>query len=145
MSGVRCEAWLPQPRAVVWGALTDFPRWDEWFVGVRALSVTPREGGVGAERRLSLLHGSSHRERITAWEAPSGFALQVLDPPFFTRRFDAAVALQEADGGTRVVWDMAWSVRFGALGHLFERGLLAPVLRLALRVSLGRLRRRLAT
>jgi hypothetical protein len=143
VSGVRVEALLPRGRAEAWEALADFERWPSWCLGVRALSASPPAGGVGAERRLRLVHGASHRERITSWDPPASFALRVLDPPLFTSRFEAAVSLHECEAGTRLVWTLVWAMRFGAAGRLFERLVLAPVLRLALRVSLARLARRL--
>ena len=126
--------------AVVWAQLTDFARWPEWFFGVRRLDVSPPGGGPDAERRITLVYGGTHRERITRWEPPKAFCLEVRDPPFFARCWRVAVHLEPSAQSTRLSWEMEYEMRMGALGRAIDRVAVAPVLRLILQVSLRRLR-----
>jgi hypothetical protein len=124
---------------VVWARLTDFARWPEWFLGVRSLDVSPPRGGPDAEREITLVYGGNHRERITHWEPPQAFSLEVRNPPLFARSWRVAVRLEPSTKSTRLVWEMQYEMRLGALGRAIDLAVVAPVLRLILRVSLRRL------
>ena len=124
---------------VVWTHLTDFARWPEWFFGVRSLRVSPPRGGPGAEREITLVYGSTHRERITHWEPPTSFSLEVRDPPFFTRFWQVTVRLEPSVGSTQLAWEMRYEMRLGAVGSAIDIAAVAPVLRLVLHMSLRRL------
>jgi hypothetical protein len=125
---------------VVWDRLTDFARWPEWFLGIRRLEVSPPRGGPDAERKLTLVYGGTHTERITHWEPPKAFYLEVRDPPFFARPWRVAVHLEPSARSTRLSWEMRYQMRLGAVGDAIDLLAVAPVLRLILHLSLRRLR-----
>lgn len=132
---------LPVSPAVVWARLADFARWPEWFLGVRSLEVSPTRGGLDAERKITLVYGATHRERIAEWEPPKRFSLEVRDPPFFARSWRVAVRLEPSAESTRLSWEMRYEMRLGVVGDTVGRALMAPVLRLVLQWSLRRLGR----
>jgi hypothetical protein len=131
---------FPASPTVIWARLTDFARWPEWFLGVRRLEVSPPPGGPDAEREITLVYGSTHRERITHWEPPKAFSLEVRDPPLFARSWRVAVRLEPSSESTRLTWEMRYEMRLGAVGSAIDLALVAPVLRLVLQASLRRLR-----
>ena len=152
---------FPLAATHVWDALTDFPRMDRWFVGVRRVQIVgggaPR---VGAHRRVRFLGGHCATELITWWESPiaaaaplGGAAREVRGT--FRLRLGAGTRLA-APGtdidvdvrGTRrrssVRWQIAYRPHFGACGQVLGLVLATPLLRLAVAVSLRRLRRLLS-
>jgi uncharacterized protein YndB with AHSA1/START domain len=139
---VRREVAIRSDRAAVWGALTDFARMPEWFFGVARMEVFGERLGAGTERRLTLIHRQSHRERIGAWEEGKFFSVIVLDPPHFTHDWLGRIALEGSGSELLLRWEMEWTPRFGILGALFDRTLVRPVVDLALRASLRRFKRR---
>jgi uncharacterized protein YndB with AHSA1/START domain len=130
------------PRKRVWAQLTDFAQMQAWFLGVKRVQVPGGVARAGAERLLTLVWGASHRERFGHWEPEKSFSIIVLDPPRFVREWTALIRIDEVGAGTTVFWEMRWEPRFGLLGRVFDRVLLRPAIGTALRVSLGRLRRR---
>jgi uncharacterized membrane protein len=151
MTLVRREVEIDAPRATVWRLVTDFERMPEWFFGVAGMEVLGAPVAAGTERRLTLIHRQSHRERIGAWEEGKFFSVVVLDPPHFTNDWTGRIALEDSpsEAGVRASkervvlrWEMEWSTRFGAAGAVFNRALVRPVVDQALRVSLARFKLR---
>jgi hypothetical protein len=145
MTSVSQRIPLPGSPERAWAALVDFDKMHEWFVGVArvALREPNRPLATGSERTLKLIHGASHREKIGELEIGKFFTIIVLDPPAFTRSWTARIALESSEAGPMLEWQMNWEPRFGALGALFNRALVAPVIDFALRRSLRNLARRL--
>jgi hypothetical protein len=143
MAAIRQRIEIRRPAAPVWRYITDFERMPEWFFGERRVSVLTPELGVGAERVVMLLTGQSYRERFVAWEGEKAFGFEVLNPPWFVRRWDATVTLDPTPHGVQLTWDIRYAVRFGAAGLIADRCGIAPFLIAILRISLMRLRRRL--
>jgi polyketide cyclase/dehydrase/lipid transport protein len=124
----------------VWRYVTDFERMPEWFFGVRHVSVLSSKSGVGAERILTTLAGHSYRERFVTWEEPRTFGFQVLNPPWFSRQWDAGIELAPTSDGARIVWEIRYATRFGILGRAFDVCLVAPLMTAVVRRSLKNLR-----
>ena len=143
MTLIRREVEIRAERTQVWSALTDFERMPEWFYGVARVEVYGSPVGAGTERRLTLIHRQSHRERIGAWEEGKFFSIVVLDPPPFTSEWAARISLDDAPDGLALRWEMEWSPRFGLAGRLFDRALVRPIVDGALRLSLARFKRRI--
>jgi len=133
---------IARPPEAVFERVVDFERMHEWFYGVRQVSILSPELEAGAERRLTLVLGVSHLERIAEWNPPKSFAIRVLDPPLFTRRWDASIRFDSGEGSaTAILWEMRWEPRFGWLGRVFNAWLVRPVVGMALARSLRRLKR----
>ena len=133
---------IARARESVFECVTDFARMHEWFLGVRQVSLLSPVLEAGAERRLTLVHRGSHLERVAEWDPPKSFSIHVLDPPSFARRWDASIRFETSDGShTRLHWEMWWEPRFGRPGRAFNAWLVRPVVDLALRRSLQRLKR----
>lgn len=127
----------------VWSELTDFGRMHTWFPGVRSVRLLDDPPRAGSERILTLLWGASHRERFGLWEPGKQFSIVVLDPPFFARSWTARIAIEDVgEGSVGLHWEMRWEPRFGAPGAAFDRLLLRPAMRAALRIGMRRLRNR---
>jgi uncharacterized protein YndB with AHSA1/START domain len=148
---VQREIEVDAPRQRVWAVLTDFARMPEWFLGVARLEVFGGPIRAGTERRLTLIHRQSHRERIGAWEPGKFFSVVVLDPPHFTTEWTGRISLDDMPcerssaqprGTVLLRWEMEWSTRFGWAGAAFDRALVRPVVDLALRLSLTRFKLR---
>ncbi len=143
MTLIRREVEIHAGRTQVWSALTDFEQMPEWFYGVARVEVYGSPVGAGTERRLTLIHRQSHRERIGVWEEGKFFSIVVLDPPHFTSQWTARISLDDTPNGLALRWEMEWSPRFGLAGRLFDRALVRPIVDGALRLSLARFKRRI--
>ncbi len=133
---------IERSRETVFERVVDFDRMHEWFYGVRRVSLLSSELEAGAERRLTLVHGASHLERIAAWNPPKSFSIRVLEPPVFSHRWEASIQFDSDDGSaTAIRWEMSWRARFGPPGRIFNGWLVRPIVGLALQRSLRRLKR----
>ena len=153
---------FPLAATRLWEALTDFPRMDRWFVGVRHVQIVEGEAPrVGAHRRVRFLGGHCATELITWWEPPAAATTASLGRAAgevrgtFRLRLSAGTRLvapgSDIDVGVRgtrrrssVRWQITYRPHFGACGHVLGLVLATPLLGLAVAVSLRRLRRRLS-
>lgn len=126
---------------VVWNRVIAFETMPEWFYGPRKVTVHSLNMGIGAERTVRVLTGHCYRERFVRWEPDHAFAFEVLNPPFATAEWLVTVTVNSTPNGARVEWEMRYATQMGRVGVLVGRGLLAPLLRVALRLSLRRLKR----
>ncbi len=126
----------------LWTELTDFSQMHTWFLGVKKVRVLAETPRAGAERILTLVWGASHRERFGHWEPYKSFSIIVTDVPMFVRAWTALIRIENDGDRVTLDWEMCWEPRFGLLGAIFDRLLLRPAIRTALRVSMRRLRRR---
>jgi len=138
---LRWSIYIAAPRTAVWGRLCDFTGWPRRFPGVREVRVPGGNPAVGADRVLVLAVGPAHHERFTAWDPGRGFAVAVLDPPLFADGWEGRPTLRHEGAGTVLDWELRYRPRFGTAGRVLDRLVLAPVLGLAFRVALLRLRR----
>ncbi len=141
MTTLRREIEIRSRPESVWPILTDFEAMPDWFLGVKRVSLLSGAVGPGAERLLTLIYGRSHHERIERWETNKLFSLVVLDPPFFAREWRASIRLETIPGAVLLQWEMRWEPRYRMPGRALSRFVVAPVVDLALRISLGRLKK----
>jgi hypothetical protein len=142
---LRWRASIQSTTAEVWARLVDFERMHIWFLGVKRVTLLAAEPSVGAVRIMRLVAGTAHRERITRWEPPDRFSIVVLDPPFIGRYWVADIDLHEHrvggdPPGVDLFWELRYEPRFGLAGRLIDRLLIQPILDVAFRTSLRRLR-----
>lgn len=140
MAVIRKEIEIREAPKRVWEYATDFGRMPSWFYGVKAISVSSEAIGSGTERTLTIVTGHSYRERVDRWEPEELLALSVLNPPWFVEEWTASLSLNDRSPGTAVVWEIRLTPRFGALGRLFDRLILAPLIGGLLSLSLRRLK-----
>lgn len=140
MAVIRQQIDIRSTCAGVWSYVTDFERMPEWFFGVKHVSVLSLQSGVGAERILTTLVGHSYRERFVTWDEPKTFRFQVLNPPWFSREWDAGIELAPTSDGARFVWEIRYATRFGILGRAFDVCMVAPFMTAVVRRSLKNLR-----
>ena len=106
----------------VWAVLGNFMQVDEFapeIVSVDAL--TDGDVGTGSKRRNHFKNGSSLVEEITEWEpAKRRFRLQMLEMESIPLHegYSAMSVEPRTNGGSKVVWDMDYRVKFGPLGWL---------------------------
>ncbi len=139
MPTVASEAIVQATPQRTWTYLTRFADMPRWFFGVRHVTVSADTPCVGTERTVSLWCGLSYRERITRWEPEKHFTILVIEPTLLLHSPAVLVQMSPVADWVRVRWTVSYSVGFGWLGEVFERVVVRPALRFALRVSLRRL------
>ncbi len=106
----------------VWAILGNFRQVDEFapeIVSVDAL--TDGADGVGSKRRNHFKNGTSLVEEIIEWEpAKRRFRLQMLDMDSMPLHEGCSAMSVEprANGGSKVVWNMDFRVKYGPLGWI---------------------------
>jgi hypothetical protein len=141
MSQISCTALLPVTLEAAWIRLTAFTDMHEWFFGVKAVTVSEGPLRLGGERTVILWDGSCYRERIVHWEPGKRFEFLVLNPPpLLLESCKASIQLTPGSGGVLVRWTIFYTMRPGIARRLLEWAVLRPALKLAVSISLRRLR-----
>jgi hypothetical protein len=140
MPEIFCAALLPITLEAAWSRLTAFTDMPKWFFGVKAVTVSEGSPRLGGERTVVLWGGSCYRERLTHWEPGKRFDYLVLNPPLLLESYKASVQLAPCPGGVLVRWTIFYTMRPGIAHRLLEWAILRPALKLAVSVSLRRLR-----
>lgn len=140
VSRLRSRVSIASTSPAVWDRLMDWEQMGSWFLGVKRVKLLSAEPAVGAVRLLQLSYGPTHRERITRWHPPTGFSIEVVDPPFIGRDWAADIDLHEHAAGVDVSWELRYEPRFGAVGRVINSLLILPFIGIAFRWSLRNLR-----
>lgn len=140
MPEIFCTALIPTTLETAWSRLTAFTYMPKWFFGVKAVTVGEGPLRLGSERTVILWGGSCYRERLTHWEPGKRFDYLVLNPPLLLESYKASVQLAPGPGGVLVQWTIFYTMRPGIVRRLLEWVVLRPALKLAVSVSLRRLR-----
>ncbi len=140
MPEILCSTLLPTTLEAAWSRLTTFTDMPKWFLGVKAVTVSEKAPRLGGERTIILWGGSFFRERIVHWEPEKRFDWSVLDLPFLLESHKASVQLAPAPGGVLVRWTIVYTTRPGMARRLLEWAVFRPGLKLAVSLSLRRLR-----
>lgn len=133
MASIRYEITVDRPPSEVWDLISDFGgvyRYNPNVSHSRLTNGSANEG-VGATRHCDLsFSGASVEERILEWHEGEGYALEIFDgeklPPFRSG-VRAAVTVRPAGSERSVVTgDMDYELKFGLLGRLMDRTVVAP-------------------
>ena len=135
---VEVDTVVAAPRALVWERLVDWERQAEWMVDARAVEVlSDHRAGIGVELRCpTRIFGFTVVDllRVTWWD--DGYRLAVRHTGRLIRG-DAAFELDDADGGTSVVWWEDVVAPLGAVGELVGDLVVGPYVALVFRRSLN--------
>lgn len=68
--------------ADVWAVILDYPRWSEWFPGVKTCVATSEPAtGLGSTRTVTLPGGVAVQERFIIWDEPEAWGFTALTGP----------------------------------------------------------------
>lgn len=133
MASIRYEITVDRPPSEVWDLISDFGgvyRYNPNVSHSRLTNGSANEG-VGATRHCDLsFSGASVEERILEWHEGAGYALEIFDgeklPPFRSG-VRAAVTVRPAGSERSVVaGSMDYELKFGPVGRLMDRAMVAP-------------------
>jgi uncharacterized protein YndB with AHSA1/START domain len=82
--------------------------------------LTEQRGGVGAARECRIKPKGVVKERVTAWTPQTAIEIELYESPWPLRFMRWRTVLRPESGGTRVVQDMRYRVKFGPLGMLLD-------------------------
>ncbi|MEM7033987.1 MAG: SRPBCC family protein [Chloroflexota bacterium] len=106
----------------VWAVLGNFMNVDEFAPEIVSVDVlTDGKDGIGSRRRNHFKNGSSLVEEITEWEPTKRrFRLQMSEMGSMPLHegYSAMSVEPAANGGSKVVWDMDFRVKYGPIGWL---------------------------
>jgi Polyketide cyclase / dehydrase and lipid transport len=112
------------PRADVMAVIADFPSYPEWTSAVRSADVV----GHGSDGRASLVRfvldaGVIKDSYVLAydWDGDAGVRWDLDEPGSVITGLGGGYLLADADGGTRVTYDLAVAVRVPMPGMLKRR------------------------
>jgi uncharacterized membrane protein len=140
MTIIKRETEIQSTCEQVWAHVIDFEKMPIWFYGVKRVSVLSPELGVGTERLVTIITGRAYRERFVHWETNKSFSFIVLDPPLFIKEWAAFVNLRPTFDSVILRWEIHYTMRYGSLGKMLDRLLLAPIMNRVLLLSLKRLK-----
>jgi hypothetical protein len=112
------------PRATVLGVIGDFASYPDWASGVRSAAVVePGADGLPRLVRFSLDAGPIKDSYVLAyeWDGESAVHWQLAEPGSMVSEMTGAYLLAEADGGTRVSYELAVGTRLPMPGLLRRR------------------------
>ncbi len=125
-AAVTAHADVDQPVDVVWQRLRDLRVAEHYVPDVTGVEITTDlERGLGASRRVRLGRGGFLDETVVDWREGEGSTLRLHlageRPPTPFERAHFRYALEPSAGGTRVVTELAYSLRWGALCRWLDR------------------------
>ena len=89
--------------ASVWDVIKDFGGIADWLPPIQSCEMAGQ--GVGAVRTLALPDGAKVVERLDAHDdGARAFSYTINDSPFPMRDYSATMKVNEAGGGSQVVW-----------------------------------------
>lgn len=133
MATIHYEIAVDRPASEVWKLISDIGGVYRYNPNVAQSRLTSggADLGVGATRHCDLtFSGSSAEERILEWNEGEGYALEIFGgekmPPFKGHP-RAAVAVRPAGSGRSVVTgDLSYELKFGPVGRLMDKAMVAP-------------------
>ena len=132
MTTLTREVRINAPKEKVWGILADFGNIYLFNPGVpRPYLTSDQQHGVGTTRPCDLAGGpiqnASVEERIIAWNEGESMQIEIYagtkTPPF--KKAAASISVREDNGGTLVTGTLAYSLKFGPVGYLMDKLMVA--------------------
>ena len=122
MTELESTMWIAASPDAVWAVLATLDALDRYDPGVKRSTVRSGSGapGIGAVRRCELARGGWFDERVTEWRVGEALAFELTDGTAPLKRFVHRITLRAENGGTRATRKMAYDLKFGALGALFD-------------------------
>lgn len=123
---------IDAPAERAWEALADFGAVHKYNPLVaHSHSTSAQSGGVGATRHCGLtLNGASVEERIVEWTEGESYVVDIYDgskaPPF--RQARAHLSVRPDGAGSIVTGTLEYTLKFGPVGVLMDRLMVAPQL-----------------
>jgi carbon monoxide dehydrogenase subunit G len=111
-------------RADVMAVITDFASYPEWASGVRSAEVAGHgDDGRASRVRFRLDAGVIKDSYVLSydWDGDSGVRWDLAEPGSVISALSGGYLLADADGGTKVTYDLAVDVRIPMLGMLKRR------------------------
>ncbi len=128
MHHVHVDRVIDQPAEAIWAMLDDFGGVFRYHPLVKKSEIINGIGsGLGAGRECHFDDGNSIREEITAYEPGREFEVEIVDPGKFPlKRAIARFRVEPlGDARSRVDLDMAFRPKFGPLGWLMGKTVMA--------------------
>jgi hypothetical protein len=112
------------PRADVMAVIADFPSYPEWASAVRSAEVIGHGGDGRASLVRFVLDAGVIKDRYVLaydWDGDAGVRWDLAEPGSVITGLGGGYLLTDADGGTRVTYDLAVDVRVPMPGMLKRR------------------------
>jgi carbon monoxide dehydrogenase subunit G len=112
------------PMAEVMAVIADFPAYPQWASAVRSADIVAGDGAARATRvRFQLDAGVIRDSYVLAydWHGDTAVNWELAEPGTVVTAMTGGYLLAEADGGTRVSYELAVDVRIPMLGMLKRR------------------------
>lgn len=129
MTRLTREVTIDAPAASVWEVLADFGAVYRYNPNVeRSHSTSEAKQGVGAARHCDLIPNGTLEERIVDWTEGKSYLVDIYGgskvPPF--KQALAQLVVRPNGHGAIVTGTLEYSLRFGPVGLLLDRLLVAP-------------------
>jgi ligand-binding SRPBCC domain-containing protein len=122
MTTIHHEVRASCPPARVWALLSDLEAVQTYNPTVRAAAVQGgQRAGVGATRACDLEPRGRVVERVTRWEDGRAVGLEVVESDWPIHFMRWVTRIEPDGGGTRIVQDLEYQVKFGPAGWLLDR------------------------
>lgn len=123
---------IDDSRERVWETIADLGGIQSFHPGVsRSYYLTDQKEGLGASRRCELIPLGTVDETAVDWHQGEGFTLTITPgpkaPPF--KYATGRMWIEERETGTLVGLEIDYQLRFGPLGRVLDRLLVAPQLK----------------
>ncbi|MBT5807733.1 SRPBCC family protein [Candidatus Uhrbacteria bacterium] len=121
---------IKQPRAKVWGLLSDFPNIYKYNPNVKkSYSINSKTSGVGAERKCELYDpGMWLVERVVEEREGEMVKIEIVKSTFPINNPMATIYLEDAGEGTKVKMEMEFDNKIPLIGGLVAKFMLKPMM-----------------
>ena len=131
MTTLTREVHINAPKEKVWELLADFGNIYLFNPGVPTSYLTSdQQHGVGTTRHCDVAGGpinASVEERIIAWNEGQSMQIEIYEgtgtPPF--KKAVATISVKDDNGGTLVTGALEYSLKFGPIGYLMDKLMVA--------------------
>lgn len=147
MSIVTYTKTIETPIGEVWDVLDDFGGVARWHYNAASSSLlSPNNQGLGATRKVQMNNGTEVVERVVAYEEGVCTRAEVIEHDLPLHSAFLTFRLQErSKSSTDVTIEMEFEMKFGPLGWLMDKLVMAPSMRRSHKQVLDGLERHIET